>query len=92
MIIKLYELFGCHALRQRESAQKVVEMIAMEPKTSKVIVDFDKIEFATRSFLNELLSDLYYRDNLVYINKNESIEQMMKISFKPPTRDSQVTA
>ena len=92
MIIKLYELFGSHALRQRETAQKIVEMIAKEPRSSKVIIDFDQIEFATRSFLNELLSDLYNRGNLEFINKNDSIEQMMKISFRPPGHDSSVTA
>jgi hypothetical protein len=92
MIIKLYELFGSHALRQRETAQKVAEMVAKEPSSSKIIIDFDQIEFATRSFLNELLSDLYERDNLEFVNKNESIEQMIKISFRPPGHNSSVTA
>ncbi|MDI6897422.1 STAS-like domain-containing protein [Methanocella conradii] len=92
MIIRLYELFGSHALRQRETAQKVVEMVINEPTSRKVIVDFDQIEFATRSFLNELLSGLYNKDNVEFINTNESIEQMMKISFKPLTCNSEVTA
>lgn len=92
MIIKLYELFNCHALRQRESAHKVAEMIVKQPDTVPITIDFSGIDFATHSFLNQLLSDLYYRKNVVYINYNENVREMMKISFKPPSSDLRITA
>lgn len=82
MIIKLYELInGDDTLRNRDTAKKIIEIIAKEPESNQVVIDFDKIEFATRSFLNELLSNLYNR-KVSYINTNRDIEKMMKISFK----------
>jgi hypothetical protein len=81
MIIKLYDLFGVDSLRNRETAKKIVDTISKESESNQITIDFDNVKFATRSFLNELLSSISKRKNIVYINRSEEIEKMMNISF-----------
>lgn len=92
MIIKLYEHFNSHSLMYRESAHEIAEIIAQQPYNVEITIDFCEIKFATRSFLNQLLSDVYYRKNIAIVNPNNTIKEMMKISFKPPSSDSLITA
>ena len=79
--IKLYDMFCTDTLRHRDTARLVVDALAKEPLSSEVIIDFDKIDFASRSFLHELLSDLGSR-KVVFENRNDEVKQMMEIAQK----------
>jgi hypothetical protein len=80
-VVKLYDMFCTDTLRHRDTARKVVATLAKEPLTVQVTIDFDKIDFASRSFLHELLSDLGSR-KVVFENRNEEVKQMMEIARK----------
>jgi anti-anti-sigma regulatory factor len=80
MIIKLYDQFG-NDIIHRETARKVTEMTSKESRRNQVIIDFNNIEFASRTFLHELISDLCDR-NVVFINMNRDLERMMEIVIK----------
>jgi hypothetical protein len=74
--INLYQMFGTDTLRYRDSARKVVESL---PKgNSLVIIDFAKIDFASHSFLHELLYGLRGR-KVTFENRNELVEELMGI-------------
>jgi hypothetical protein len=77
-IVSLYQMFGTDTLRHRDTARKVAESL---PKTDQAIIDFANIDFASRSFLHELLSDLGDR-NVVFKNTNNEVKQMMEIVKK----------
>ena len=79
--VKLYDMFCTDTLRHRDTARKVVDTLAKEPLSSEVIIDFDKIDFASRSFLHELLSDLGSR-KVVFENRNEEVTELMDIIKK----------
>jgi anti-anti-sigma regulatory factor len=81
MIVELYGMFGTDTLRHRETARKVVELIEKEAKSSETVIDFSKIDFASRSFLHELMCDLGNR-KVIFENRNEEVEQMMNIISK----------
>jgi hypothetical protein len=80
MAVKLFDLFHTDTLRHRETARKVIEVL--DKKTDKEeTIDFEKIDFASRSFLHELLSDLGDR-KVIFLNRNNEIKQMMEIAQK----------
>ena len=81
MKIVLHDIFCIETLRHRDTAKKVVAMFAKEPVTNQIIIDFDKIDFASRSFLHELLSDLGTH-KVIFENTNEEIKEMMEIARK----------
>ena len=73
--ISLYQMFGTDTLRYRDSARRVIESLP-EASDSPVIIDFAKIDFASRSFLHELLCDLRSRE-VTFENRNEFVERLM---------------
>jgi hypothetical protein len=73
--IKLHDLFCTDTLRHRETARKIVEIIPKD--ISQVIVDFEEIDFASRSFLHELLVGLDNKE-VSYENANQEILLMTK--------------
>ena len=77
-VVKLYDMFCTDTLRHRDTARKVVETLKMEPFTSQIVIDFSKIDFASRSFLHELLMDLGTR-KVAFENRNDEVRQMMEI-------------
>lgn len=81
MIICLYDMFGTDTLRHRETARKVVELIEKDANDSSIVIDFSRIDFASRSFLHELLCDLGSR-KVVFENRNNDVKQMMDIILK----------
>ena len=81
LVVKLHDMFCTDTLRHRDTARKVVATFAKEPVTAQIIIDFDRIDFASRSFLHELLTDLGSRE-VVFKNRNEEVEQMMEIARK----------
>lgn len=74
-------MFCTDTLRHRDTARKVVAVLAKESLSSQVVIDFDKIDFASRSFLHELLTDLGSR-KVVFENRNEEVTQLMEIIQK----------
>ena len=80
-VVKLYGMFCTDTLRHRDTAREVVATFAKEPLSSQVVIDFDKIDFASRSFLHELLTDLGTR-KVVFENRSEEVKQMMNIIQK----------
>jgi hypothetical protein len=81
MIIKLYDMFSTDTLRHRETARKVVDLIEKEANPSLTVIDFQRVDFASRSFLHELLCDLGDR-KVTFENRNEEVKQMMGIISK----------
>lgn len=80
--IKLYDMFHTDTLRHRETARKVVELINKAPKSSRTTIDFCNIDFASRSFLHELLNDLDSSRKVDFVNTSQEVKQMMVIVQK----------
>lgn len=74
-------MFGTDTLRHRETARKVVELIEKDANASSIVIDFNRIDFASRSFLHELLCDLGKR-KVAFENRNNDVKQMMDIILK----------
>lgn len=81
MIICLYDMFGTDTLRHRETARKVVELIEKDANASDIVIDFSRIDFASRSFLHELICDLGSK-KVNFENRNSDVKQMMDIILK----------
>lgn len=81
MRITLYEIFCKDTLRHRETARKIVENIPKKPEPHQIIVDFERIEFASRSFLHELLSDLSDK-KVEFVNMNKEVKTMMDVILR----------
>jgi len=79
MRIQLYEMFCTDTLRHRETARKILTKIP--PEIEEVTIDFNRIDFASRSFLHELLFGLGNR-KVYFSNANEEVEQMRSIILK----------
>lgn len=81
LIVKLYDMFCTDTLRHRETARKVVELINKQENRDPVEIDFSKIDFASRSFIHELLCGLGSR-KVNFSNANEEVTQMTSIIQK----------
>jgi hypothetical protein len=74
--VNLHQIFKTKRLRYRASARQVVESL---PKgDASIVIDFANIEFASRSFLHELLRSLGNR-KVTFENKNADVEKMIEI-------------
>jgi hypothetical protein len=84
--IKLYDLYECRSLANRETAQKVTRMIVSNYHPNEdVIIDFDKIEFVSRSFIHELNCDLLdARIMAEYVNVCDDVRMMNSIRISSP--------
>lgn len=69
-------MFCTDTLRHRETARKIIEIIPKE--IEEITIDFDRIDFASRSFLHELLFGLGSR-KVNFSNANEEVKQMAHI-------------
>ena len=78
MELKLYDLYCTNTLRHRETARNIVQKI---PKNTKVTLNFERIDFASRSFLHELLYGLSDR-TVTFENRNDEVKRMMEIAKK----------
>lgn len=78
--INLYQMFGVTKLRYRESAEEVVESLP-ETLESPLTIDFAKIDFASHSFLHELLYGLRNR-SVSFENTNESVQGLIDIIYR----------
>jgi len=87
MKINLYEMFCTDTLRHRETAKKILEEVSKTPKTDIIVIDFSKIDFASQSFLHELMICLVGR-KVVFQNQNEEVEKMASIISKSAKPDS----
>jgi hypothetical protein len=87
MKINLYDMFCTDTLRHRETARKILEKVSKAPKTDLVVIDFSKIDFASQSFLHELMICLAGR-KVVFQNQNEEVEKMASIISKSAKPDS----
>ncbi len=79
MEIKLYEMFCTDTLRHRETARKIIESLPKD--TTSVTINFDHIDFVSRSFLHELLTGLC-NQNFDVTNANDEVTQMVSIIQK----------
>lgn len=77
-------MFCTDTLRHRETARKILEKVSRVPKTDPIIIDFSKIDFASQSFLHELIVCLADRE-VAFHNQNEEVRKMASFvsrSFK----------
>ncbi|WXG43069.1 MAG: hypothetical protein WED04_03240 [Promethearchaeati archaeon SRVP18_Atabeyarchaeia-1] len=84
MEIKLRDMLGTGTLRDRETALFVLKEISQIPETCPVEIDFASIDFASRSFLHELLIGLKCRRNVSFQNLNNEVKNMMNVSLRKP--------
>ena len=54
------------------------------PLDENIIIDFDRIIFASRSFCHELLSSLTKRADVLIDNVNSDVSQMMALAIVKP--------
>ena len=79
MILNLYDMFCTDTLRHRETARKLIQKI---PQETNVTLNFERIDFASRSFLHELLCGLSSNQKVDFSNVNTEVQQMMNIIQK----------
>ncbi|MDR8391498.1 STAS-like domain-containing protein [Aliifodinibius sp. S!AR15-10] len=81
--INLRKEFDVSALNNRATAKKLVKRIESS-WVNTVVLDFSDIEFASRSFLDELNSHLPHIDKEVKMtNMNSSVREMDELVQKP---------
>ncbi len=75
--IKVRKFLGVTVLSNRATARALVKEIKIK-KWKKVKLDFDGIEFASRSFLDELNSKIKEINNIKFnkINMNDQVTKM----------------
>jgi len=83
MEIKIYEYVEIDTLRHRETAQKLLQTINQHPD-EPVTLNFKGINFASRAFLHELLSNLKNRETTL-TNTNQQIQQTAETIHSKPT-------
>ncbi|MEA2098273.1 MAG: hypothetical protein U9P70_04360 [Patescibacteria group bacterium] len=80
--IILSEKFKSSSLITRQAARELFDVI-FESDTNKIILDFNKIEFASRSFFDELNSKMnkikLLGKNIEIVNLNENLDKLYKI-------------
>lgn len=81
-IINLGEIFNSSSLITRQMAREIFNIIAKSDE-NKIVLDFNKIEFASRSFFDELNNEMskitLLGKEVEFINLNESIEKLYKM-------------
>lgn len=84
--IKLAKVFDITALNNRATARKSVKRIE-KSWTNAVVLDFEDIDFASRSFLDELNAYLPHIDKEVKkTNMSPTVKRMDKLVQKPKDR------
>ncbi len=81
-MILLTETFKSSSLITRQAARELFDIIS-ESEDKKIILDFNKIEFASRSFFDELNSKMskikLLGKNIEIVNLNENLAKLYKI-------------
>lgn len=81
-VISLTEIFNSSSLITRQTARELFDIIAKSDE-KKIILDFNKIEFASRSFFDELNNEMskiaLLGKEVEFINLNESIAKLYKM-------------
>lgn len=78
MKLDLFTLFSNSTLRNRNTVKLISRKIK---KAKEVILDFEKIDFISKSFAHELKKFVKNSDKKIrMINKNQSIRQMLLIA------------
>lgn len=81
--INLYQIFGSDTLRYRYSAKGVVESL---PKDSSLVtIDFANIDFASHSFLHELLYGIRNR-KVTFQNTNKFVQGTIDLIERKTSR------
>jgi len=80
--VLLYNIFKTDSLRTRDAAQKIIKKIS-KSKSYQIIIDFKNINFASRSFLHELITNIKNYKDTKFINTNEEIDLMLKLVKMP---------
>ena len=82
--ISVYDLFNTDTLRNRSTAQKLLNKIK-HSNTDIVNLDFKEIRFMSRSFTNELLEGIRSIPKKVeLLNLSEDIQKMEKVALIKP--------
>lgn len=81
--VNLFSIAGTDTLRFRENAQKIFNYINKMSTDNSIILDWANINFASRSFLHELLKLLSHY-NVQHINQSNNVQDMKKIMFIKP--------
>ena len=85
-VIKLHNIFKSDSLRTRDNAQVVARKISKLKLSDEIIIDFAGINFASRSFLHELLTATSKFENVRFVNRNDDVELMFRLVQKPKAK------
>jgi anti-anti-sigma regulatory factor len=83
MEIKIREMAQTDTLRHRDTARNIIERVDAAPDGAKIVLDFQGITFASKSFMHELLSSLKDRQ-VEYRNVSDEVRMMIGIAFMKP--------
>ncbi len=83
MKIDLYLMLKTDTLRHRDTARKVLDEVEKAPPIAEIIIDFQGIIFASRSFCHELRNSLCKR-KVIYKNTSSEVNEMMQIVKRKP--------
>ena len=85
-IIRLRDAFNSSSLVTRQAARDLFDMIQHSPET-RIALDFDGIEYSSRSFFDELLSKeplfMPLGKNVTFVNVSRDLEQTMDLVKNP---------
>lgn len=82
--LKLYKMFNSDTIRSRTTAMLILKDIS-KFKSEKIIFDFENINFVSRSFAHELLSNLNKDNkNFEFVNTNDTIDAIFRIALIKP--------
>ena len=79
--IILYRLFKTDTLLNRELVKQVFRTI----QDNKLVIDFNKISFISKSFAHEILTAIRKKDlDVEFINVSENVQIMLDVAFNKP--------
>lgn len=93
-IYKIAEFFNSASLISRQAAKKLCEEVA-KLKENTVILDFKNIDFASRSFFDQLNSEMgslrLANKQVELINLNKNLSELLKLVKKAARSDFHIT-
>lgn len=85
-IIHLRDVFNSSSLITRQAARDLFDMIQHSPET-RIALDFNGIEYSSRSFFDELISKeplfMPLGKSVTFVNVSRDLEQMMELVRSP---------
>ncbi|MBU3925445.1 hypothetical protein KJ854_05970 [Patescibacteria group bacterium] len=93
-IINLAEIFNSSSLITRQTARELFNIIARSDE-NKIVLDFNKIKFASRSFFDELNNEMnkiaLLGKEAEFVNLDENIAKLYKLVIEASKSRSSIS-